>query len=86
LLLSLSLLFTVLAQFLNITYGKKRGTDTVLIVNPHSASGSTGKDWDNLYAIAEIIDRKEIRVKVKSRIVSTVKCSCYVANLRKQPM
>ena len=31
-------------------YGKKHVTDTALIINPNSASGSTGKDWHNLYA------------------------------------
>jgi diacylglycerol kinase (ATP) len=31
-------------------YKQKNRTDTVMIVNPKSASGSTGKGWDSLYA------------------------------------
>ena len=32
-----------------ITTDIKDTTDTVLIVNPKSSSGSTGKDWENLF-------------------------------------
>ncbi len=32
-----------------ITADIKDTTDTVLIVNPKSSSGSTGKDWENLF-------------------------------------
>jgi hypothetical protein len=47
--IKLYLNFPSKASITSITHGKKRATDTGLIVNPHSASGSTGKDWDNLY-------------------------------------
>ncbi len=33
----------------SINQNKKEYTDTVLVVNPKSASGSTGKGWEDLY-------------------------------------
>ena len=30
--------------------GGENNGDTVLVVNPSSGSGTTGKNWDNLYA------------------------------------
>ena len=48
--IKLYLNFPFKASITNITQRKKHDTDTALIVNPHSASGSTGKDWENLYA------------------------------------
>jgi len=40
-----------------VTADIKDTTDTVLIVNPKSSSGSTGKDWENLF------------IKIKKRLV-----------------
>ena len=41
--------FSSSSSMSSINQNKKEYTDTVLVVNPKSASGSTGKGWEDLY-------------------------------------